>query len=60
MTMHKALHPKDDVNRLYVKKRIPDEKTLTRLKKGNRKRETESLLIAVQNNAIRVIISKQE
>ena len=29
------------------------EKTWTRLRKGNFKRETESLLIATQNNAVR-------
>ena len=32
---------------------ISHEKTWTRLRKGNLKRETESLLIAAQNNAIR-------
>ena len=123
MTMHKALHPRDDVDRLYVSRKeggrglasiedsvdtsiqqledyiekhkrglitairnntdntidnrmtitrkqkweekqlhgrfkrlisnISHEKTLTRLRKGKFKRETESPLIAVQNNAIR-------
>ena len=121
MTMHKALHPRDDVDRLYVSRieggrglasiedsvdasiqrfedsigkherglftairndtdntmvnRIPItrkqkrvekhvrfkrliniislEKTRTRLRKGNFKRETESPLIAAQNNAVR-------
>ena len=122
MTMHKALHPKDDDDRLYVSRRewerglasiedsadasiqqledytekhrgrliaatrnntndtrtngttitrkqkseekqlyglfrqltnISHEKTWTWLRKGNLKRETESLLIAAQNNAIR-------
>ena len=32
---------------------ISHEKTLTWLRKGNLKRETESLLIATENNAIR-------
>ena len=37
------------------------EKTWTRLRKRNRKRKNESVLIAAQNNAIRTpIISKQE
>ena len=123
MTMHKALHPRDDVDRLYVPKRevgrgldsiedtvdasiqrledyrekherglitttrnntdytidermkttrkqkwegkqlygcfkhlinnISHQKTWTWLRKGNLKRETESLLIAAQDNAIR-------
>ena len=124
MTMNKALHPKDDVDRLYVSRKevgrrlasiedcvdasiqrledyigkhdgglfttirnntcntvdnrmtitrkqkwekkkqlywrfkrlinnISHEKTLTWLRKGNFKRETESLLIAAQNNAVR-------
>ena len=115
MTMHKPLHPRDDVNRLCVKKRrkkrtylkivfdvliqwfgdytekhggklindntkvkrtritrkqkweekqlyrhfkwqtsdISQEKTWMWLRKGNLKRETESLLIASQNNTIR-------
>ena len=33
---------------------IPHEKTWIRLRKGNLKRKTESLLIAAQNNAIRI------
>ena len=119
MTMHKALHPRDDVDRLYIQgkewgrglaniedsvdtwiqrledytekyeqelitairnntdntidnrmtitrkqkwevkqlygrfKRIINNKTWTWLRKGNFKRETESLLMAAQNNAIR-------
>ena len=36
------------------------DKAWTWLRKGNLKRETESLLIATQNNAIRTIISKPE
>ena len=124
MTMHKALHPRDDVDKLYVSRKeggrgfassedridvsiqrledyiekhkgglitairndsdnmmdnrmtttrkqkceekqlygrfkrlinnISHEKTWTWLRKGNLKRETESLLIAAQNNAIRI------
>ena len=106
MTMHKALHPRDDVDRLYVsRKEIEDyiekhegglltairnyidntmanwmtitrkqkweekqlyerfkwlinnislEKTLTWIRKGNFKKETESLPIAAQNYAIRI------
>ena len=38
---------------------ISHEKTWTWLRKGNLKRETESLLIAAQNKAIR-IMSKEE
>ena len=100
MTMHKALYPRDDVDRLYLSRRlhrktptrtdfshqkntdnmigdrmtitkrqkwgkklygrfkrlintILHEKTWTWLRKANLKRETESLLIAAQNNAIR-------
>ena len=98
MTMHKALHPRDDVDRLYVSKKqggrglartirvdtdntINERMTTTRkqkwegkqlygpfkrlinnishqnsrtwLRKGNLKRETGSLLIAAQDNAIR-------
>ena len=118
MTMHKALHPRDDVDRLYVSRKqggrglisiedivdasiqrledyiekherglittirnntdntineimkqkwegkqlygcfkrlinISHQKTWTWLRKGNLKRETESLLIAAQDNAIR-------
>ena len=39
---------------------ISNNKTWTWLRKGNFKRETESLLIAAQNNVIRTIISKRE
>ena len=39
---------------------ISHEKTWTWLRKGNLKRETESLQIAAVNNAIRTMISKQE
>ena len=123
ITMHKALHPRDDVDRLYVSRKeggrglvsiedsvdvsiqrledyiqkheggliiatrndtdntmdnrmaitrkqkwegkqlygwfkrlinnIPHDKTRTRLRKGNFKRKTESLLIATQDNAVR-------
>ena len=41
----------------YFKRQIDEvshEKTRTRLRTGSFKRETESLLIAVQNNAIRI------
>ena len=38
---------------------MSNEKTWTWLRKGNLKRETESLLIAAQNNAIRTM-SKQK
>ena len=38
---------------LYDKNEISHEKTWTWLRKGNPKRETESLLIAAQNNSIR-------
>ena len=38
---------------------ISHEKTLTWLRKGNLKRETESLLIAAPNNTVRSM-SKQE
>ena len=108
MTMHKALHPRDDVDRLYVSRKeggrledyiekhkgglitatrnytdniktnrmtitrkkweekqlyghfkrlityISHEKNWTWLRKGNHKRETESLLISAQNNTIRI------
>ena len=107
MTMHKALHPRDDVDSVdttliqrledYIEKHggrlitttrnntndtrtsgttitrkqkweekrlygrfkqltsdISHEKTWTWLRKGNHKRETESLLIATQNNTIRI------
>ena len=36
-----------------LKNNISPEKTWTWLRKGNFKRETESLLIAAQNNALR-------
>ena len=68
MTMHKALHPRDDVDSLYASRKwegkqlygrfkrlinnISHDKTWTWLRKGNFKRETESLLIAAQNNAV--------
>ena len=39
-------------------KNISDDKTWTWLRKGNSKRETESLLIAAQNNAIRTNLIK--
>ena len=38
---------------------ISHEKTWTWLRKGNLKRETESLLIAVQNNAIRTMLKQK-
>ena len=81
MTMHKALHPRDDVDRLYMSRReggrglanIEDsvDASIQRLKDYRKKcrgrlitairnntndtrtRETESLLIAAQNNVIR-------
>ena len=40
-------------NLMDVLSNIPHEKTWTWLRKGNLKRETKSLLIATQNNAIR-------
>ena len=39
---------------------ISHQKTWTWLRKGNLKRETESLLIAAQDNVLRTIISKRE
>ena len=103
MTMHETLHPRDDVDRLYVSRKeggrrlasiedslqpsetiliirwttewqyigkkweekqiygrfkrllnnISHDETLACLRKGNFKRETESILIATQNNTIR-------
>ena len=78
MTMHKALHPRDDIDRLYVSRKeggrglasiedSVDESIqwpkdyiqkhegglITWLRKGNFKRETESLLIAAQDNSVR-------
>ena len=43
----------------WKKNKISHGKTWTWLRKGNLKRDTESLLIAVQNNAIKTV-SKQE
>ena len=49
--MHKALHPRD-VDRLYVSRK-EGGRGLASIRKGNLKTETESLLIAAQNNVIR-------
>ena len=38
---------------------IEHEKTWTRLQKGNIKRKTESLPIAAQNNAIRIMLKPE-
>ena len=57
-TMNNRMKPKWEENQLYVRfkrliNNISYEKTCIWLRKGNFKRQTESLLIAAQNNAIR-------